>query len=298
MSNFSFLQEEWLAIHDSASKAESYLNTDCRAACWYARMTLEQMVNWVYKVDPNFRCYEESLGARVHDPSFRHNAGESIFTKATLVIAIGNRAAHAKATKRADALTAITELFHIAYWLARTYATRQCPNPALQYNPALIPPTPQAKTVSVEELAKQEERLKQQQAENATLKAQLEGLEAIHQELAALRAAFAKAKTANQAEQDAHDYNEEQTRDYFIDLLLQEAGWALANKDDREFEVAGMPNNQGVGYIDYVLWGDDGKPLAVVEAKRTRRDARAGQQQAKLYADCLEALYQRRPVIY
>jgi type I restriction enzyme, R subunit len=173
MSNFSFLQEEWLAIHDSASKAESYLNTDCRAACWYARMTLEQMVNWVYQVDPNFRCYEESLGARVHDPSFRHNAGESIFTKATLVIAIGNRAAHAKATKRTDALTAITELFHIAYWLARTYGTRQRPNPALQFNPALIPNPPQARSVSVEELAKQEERLKQQQqqAENEALKA-------------------------------------------------------------------------------------------------------------------------------
>ncbi|MBK8814869.1 MAG: DEAD/DEAH box helicase family protein [Methylococcaceae bacterium] len=298
MSNFSFLQEEWLAIHDSASKAESYLNTDCRAACWYARMTLEQMVNWVYQVDPNFRCYEESLGARVHDPSFRHNAGESIFTKATLVIAIGNRAAHAKATKRADALAAITELFHIAYWLARTYGTRQRPNPALQFNPALIPPAPQAKAVPVEELAKQEDRLKQQQAENSALKAQLEGMAAVHEELAALRAEIAQAKTANQAEHDAHDYNEEQTRDYFIDLLLQEAGWALANKDDREFEVSGMPNNQGVGYIDYVLWGDDGKPLAVVEAKRTRRDARAGQQQAKLYADCLEARYQRRPVIY
>ncbi|NOT13768.1 MAG: DEAD/DEAH box helicase family protein [Methylococcaceae bacterium] len=298
MSNFSFLQEEWLAIHDSASKAESYLNTDCRAACWYARMTLEQMVNWVYKVDPNFRCYEESLGARVHDPSFRHNAGESIFTKATLVITIGNRAAHGKVNRRADALTAITELFHIAYWLARTYGTRQRPNPALQFNPALIPPAPQAKAVSVEELAKQEGRFLQQQAENAALKAQLEGMAAVHEELAALRAEIAQAKTANQAEQDAHDYNEEQTRDYFIDLLLQEAGWALKNKDDREFEVAGMPNNQGVGFIDYVLWGDDGKPLAVVEAKRTRRDARAGQQQAKLYADCLEASYQRRPVIF
>lgn len=298
MSNFSFLQEEWLAIHDSASKAESYLNTDSRAACWYARMTLEQMVNWLYKVDPNFRCYEESLGARVHDPSFRHHAGENIFTKATLVIAIGNRAAHGKVNRRADALTAITELFHIAYWLARTYGTRQRPNPALQFNPALIPPAPSAKAVSIEELAKQEDRFKQQQAENAALKAQLEGMAAVHEELASLRAEIAKAKTANQTEQDAHDYNEEQTRDYFIDLLLQEAGWALANQDDREFEVAGMPNNQGVGYIDYVLWGDDGKPLAVVEAKRTRRDARAGQQQAKLYADCLEARYQRRPVIY
>ncbi|MGH2882438.1 MAG: DEAD/DEAH box helicase family protein, partial [Solirubrobacteraceae bacterium] len=50
--------------------------------------------------------------------------------------------------------------------------------------------------------------------------------------------------------------------------------------------------------VDYVLWGDDGKPLAVVEAKKTTRDARAGQQQAKLYADCLETRFGQRPLIY
>lgn len=298
MSNFSFLQNEWFAIHDSATKAESYLNTDSRAACWYARMTLEQMVNWLYQYDPNFKCYDESLGARVYDPSFRKNAGESIFTKATLVISIGNRAAHAKATKRADALTAITELFHVAYWLARTYSTKQRPNPSLQFNQSLIPPAPQTAAVAVEELVKQEARLNQQQTENEALKAKLAGLEATELELAALRAEIAKAKSANQAEHDAHDYNEEQTRDYFIDLLLHEAGWALDKAEDREFAVDGMPNNAGVGYVDYVLWGDDGKPLAVVEAKRPRHDARVGQQQAKLYADCIEARYKRRPVIY
>ena len=81
-------------------------------------------------------------------------------------------------------------------------------------------------------------------------------------------------------------------------MILREAGWPLAEARDREFEVAGMPNNKGKGFVDYVLWGDDGKPLALVEAKRTRRDARAGQQQAKLYADCLEARFGQRPVIF
>jgi type I restriction enzyme R subunit len=58
-----------------------------------------------------------------------------------------------------------------------------------------------------------------------------------------------------------------------------------------------MPNNEKVGYVDYVLWGADRKPLAVVEAKRTKRNPKEGQQQAKLYADCLEAKFGRRPVI-
>ena len=59
-----------------------------------------------------------------------------------------------------------------------------------------------------------------------------------------------------------------------------------------------MPNNTGDGFVDYVLWGDDGKPLGIVEAKRTRREPRIGQQQAKLYADCLEAETGQRPIIF
>ncbi len=69
-------------------------------------------------------------------------------------------------------------------------------------------------------------------------------------------------------------------------------------KRDREFEVEGMPDKEKKGFVDYVLWGDDRLPLAVVEAKRTRRDVRVGQQQAKLYADCLEAKFGRCPVIF
>ncbi len=121
---------------------------------------------------------------------------------------------------------------------------------------------------------------------------------ALDEELKRLRAEVAAAKQAAAAQPDAHDYSEAQTRDYFIDLLLKEAGWLLDQARDREFEVAGMPNNQGKGFVDYVLWGDDGRPLGLVEAKRTRRDARVGQQQAKLYADCLERQFGQRPLIF
>ena len=113
-----------------------------------------------------------------------------------------------------------------------------------------------------------------------------------------LRIEVAEAKKQNAARPDDHNYSEAETRDYFIDLLLKEAGWALANPQDREFPVTGMPNNTGEGFVDYVLWGDDGKPLGLVEAKRTKRDSRVGQQQAKLYADCLEKQFGQRPVIF
>ena len=98
---------------------------------------------------------------------------------------------------------------------------------------------------------------------------------------------------------DTHNYSEAETRDYFIDSVARRKRVGRSSQvRDREFPVEGMPNNQGKGFVDYVLWGDDGIPLALNEAKRTKRDPRVGQQQAKLYADCLEKKFGRRPIIF
>lgn len=102
------------------------------------------------------------------------------------------------------------------------------------------------------------------------------------------------------------NYSEAETRREFIDLLLREAGWEVLTKENApmaskagiEIYVEGMPNNKKEGYCDYVLYGKDCKPLAVVEAKRTSVDPERGKHQAELYADCLEKKYGRRPVIY
>ena len=75
---------------------------------------------------------------------------------------------------------------------------------------------------------------------------------------------------------ETHDWNEDKTRTLIIDLDLERAGWRLDRDQDREYEVTGMPNESGIGYADYVLWGDDGKPLAVVEAKKTTVDPEVG----------------------
>jgi type I restriction enzyme, R subunit len=121
----------------------------------------------------------------------------------------------------------------------------------------------------------------------------------LEEELAQLRAEVAAAKAANARVPDTHDYDEAATRDFFIDKLLGEAGWTFTKPGhDTEYPVTGMPTKTGTGYVDYVLWGDDGKPLGLVEAKRTTRDPREGQQQAKLYADCLEQQFGQRPVIF
>ena len=96
------------------------------------------------------------------------------------------------------------------------------------------------------------------------------------------------------------------TRKYLIDYMLMEAGWevldvkrkVLGGKACIEVEVKGMPTASDKGYADYVLFSRGGKPLAVIEAKATSRTVAAGRQQAVLYANCLEAQYGVRPVIY
>ena len=110
-------------------------------------------------------------------------------------------------------------------------------------------------------------------------------------------AALKEELTARRAEQQQTyvpkplDLSEYKTRKLYIDTMLEDAGWTEGKDWLNEVELPGMPNKSEVGYADYVLYGDDGRPLAVIEAKRTCVDAVKGRQQAKLYADLLEKKY-------
>lgn len=297
MSQFAFLQREWSTVFDSASKAEAAVQADPRTACFYARRALELAVRWAYKHDAALQLpYQENLSALIHEPTFKQAAGEGIFNKTQLVNRLGNRAVHShRRVPESDALAALRELFHVAYWFARTYARKERPEEGLAFDPKALPRTGATGQQTAEQLRRLQEELRQRDEKLATL---LADKNALNEELRLLRADVAEAKKAAAAQPDTHDYSEEETRDYFIDLLLKEAGWPLDQDRDREFEVSGMPNTQGEGFVDYVLWGDDGKPLGLVEAKRTRLDARIGQQQAKLYANCLEQQFGQRPIIF
>jgi len=297
MTQFAFLHDEWPALHDSAARAEAAVNADPRTACFYARRTLELLMTWLFKHDPALRLpYQDNLSALIHEPTFKQVAGEAVFSKARVIVKLGNRAVHETGfIPVGDAVVAMRELFHVSYWLGRTYGRARRPAPGLAFDAAALPPAHVVPKQTIEQLQKLEASLCERDEKLATLLADKSALDA---ELAKLREEVAQARAAAATQPDTHDYSEAETRDFYIDLLLKEAGWPLSEPRDREFEVAGMPNNQGKGFIDYVLWGDDDKPLAIVEAKRTRRDARVGQQQAKLYADCLEQRFGRRPVIY
>jgi type I restriction enzyme R subunit len=292
-----FLQREWAAVFEAASKAEAVVNADPRTACFYARRALEVAVAWAYKHDSALRLpYQDNLSALIHEPSFKQVAGEAVFSKSRVINTLGNRAVHGhRPIPSDDAVVAVRELFHVTYWLARTYSRGTRPGPGLGFDANALPKTARITKQTTEQLQALEIALRDRDEKLAAL---LADKSALDDELKRLRADVAEAKNAASAQADTHDYSETQTRDYFIDLLLKEAGWPLDQERDREYEVSGMPNKPGKGFVDYVLWGDDGKPLGLVEAKRTRRDPREGQQQAKLYADCLEKQFGQRPLIY
>ena len=87
--------------------------------------------------------------------------------------------------------------------------------------------------------------------------------------------------------------NEKLTRKEIIDNRLKQAGWIVGDRSQviEEFDIIVDQNlvqeaptpYAGHQYSDYVLLGKDGKPLAVVEAKKTSVDAAIGREQAKQY---------------
>ncbi len=306
-SQFSFLEAEFVNEFESASRAEGYSLSDPGAAVIYARKCLESAVKWMYEHDRSFPDpYDDTLNARLNEPAFKSLQDGRIFGVARKIQKAGNRAVHeSKAPSKLEAVEIVSALFQFCFWFAFTYGRMSKPDPSLRFNPHRLLDAGKAEQASLRERQELVERLEQETAEHAAAQMRLADstrtAEELNAELAKLRAEVAAAK--KQAEEtvppEAFDWSEAETRKYKIDALLAESGWTgLVEGRDTEYEVHGMPSASGVGFVDYVLWGADGLPLAVVEAKKALADPKTGQQQAKLYADCLENETGHRPLIY
>ena len=319
MSNFQFLATEFKPLFEPARGAEQLVYSDPRACCMRTRHALEQAVHWLYAHDRDLRMpYDNSLGVLLTQPAFEKLLPPYVLQKARLIQKAGNQAVHRNdRIGHGDAMRLVRELFHVLFWLARTYTRASDPKSIeANWDECLVPKlvrADEAAALTREELARQEAAFQAQiQAQHTTLEqreaaiaeqaatlAEREAaIAALDAELAAARAELAKAKAANLAVPDGHDYDEAATRRLFIDVLLREAGWEVGKTCSVEVPVVGMPNEQGEGFVDYVLWGADAKPLAAVEAKRSLKDPAVGQQQAKLYADCLQKQTGQRPIIF
>jgi len=309
MSNFRFLQKEWPDIQREATEAESLVYASPKACAIICRSALEKAVLWLYANDPELtEPYDRTLSSLMHAQCFKDILKPSLFNEINLVRKFGNNAAHGSTVKSAEAMVAVKNLFRFLSFLALYYAETE---PIISaFDEGLIP-SGERKDLRLEELRQLETKLEVQndrvRLEREELEKKASEIEAMRQELLAREAEVLARKEEREkthvVERDIPALVPEHlTRKLYIDQTLREAGWDnLREGYELEYEVRGMPastNPSGVGYADYVLWGENGRPLAVIEAKRTMVDSRSGRHQATLYADCLERMHGQRPIIY
>lgn len=313
-TNFEFLQLEWPEIFIESRKAERYARTDPRTSAFYSRRALELVLKWLFSAEVVLRQpYKDDLNAYIHEPSLKRLVGQPLASKMDVIRLKGNQAVHQRGRfSDATSVQLVRELWHVCFWLAADYARDPANRPVdgQMFDDSCIPPIPdraawQAQQASI---SKQLAKLAELQAIEAEFAAKDDELratrvhnKALDAQIAALRAQIAAAKQENAKHARRQELNEDDTRSLLIDTLLQEAGWALDGREDREYQITGNPgylSASGKGVVDYVLWDDDGKPLAIVEAKASRKSAEAGHHQAVKYAGVLEDLFHQRPLIY
>jgi type I restriction enzyme, R subunit len=297
-SNFSFLQGEFSGMHEYAYLAEQYAYTDPMYSAILCRKSLEQFVKWLYDNDEDLEIpYDTTLNSLIHEQSFQRIVPPTLFRNINLLRKIGNNAAHSnQRTTDNESVSALRILHDFVQWVVRLYSKGQ--TPALVFNEWALPAgdVVTRSKKEAEALQKQFEDTRQRlDRANKELEQNTVLMQALQKRLDAVHI----IKQQNKASVvPSYSIGEAQTRQLYIDTLLKEAGWDITISNCTEYEVTGMPHASGIGYADYVLWGDDGKPLAVVEAKKTKIDARKGQRQAELYADSLEKMSGQRPVIF
>ena len=281
MTNFDrFLTDsQFSSFAEAAAAAEKILHIDLAACILNCRRAMECGVKWMYSVDGALvKPWQDTLVNLMGTAEFREIVGKDLWKRMDHIRRMGNAAAHGgKALTRAQAELCLENLYifldFVAYCYGTDYQEGQFDRSLLEERPAEPVPAPTAPNVDLEALI----------AENQKLKAEL---------------------TARREEQKQSyvpkplDLTEYETRKLYIDAMLLDAGWTQGQDWLNEVELSGMPNKSGVGYADYVLYGSDGRPLAVIEAKRTCVDVSKGRQQAKLYASILEEKYGRRPVVF
>ena len=289
MSNFAFLANipNYQMFSAACIEAERVLCTSASMSAIGSRKALELAVKWVYAADNTMQMpYQDNLQSLVHEPSFRFAVEPQTWGKFQFIIRLGNLAVHtARAVSQSDAVLSLRALFEFIEWIDYCYGSDY---EERQFDEKAIP----EKEVVIDET-----RIKEQESLISQKDSEIEALKA---KLAAMSAQFTSQRETHKQERTFHadDLSEWQTRKKFIDVDLKLMGWFFGENVSIEEKVTGMPNNTGEGFVDYVLWGKDGLPLAVVEAKRTSKDPQIGKQQAKLYADCLEKKYHRRPMMF
>lgn len=290
MSNFEFLTSkiEYELFAASCVEAEKVLTSSPAMSAVGARKALELAVKWVYSADTSISMpYKDNLQSLIHEPSFRFALDGKTWGKMPFIIKLGNLSVHTdKKVSKSDAVLSLQGLFEFVEWIDYCYGNDYQER---SFDEKLIPG--EKVTVDVSKIKEQESLLSEKESE----------IKALREKIEAMSATYTAEKGQHKEERTftAKDLSEFKTRKRYIDVDLKLLGWDFDHDVKEEFEVQNMDGKSGqMGYADYVLFGKDGLPLAIIEAKRTSKDPNIGRQQVLLYAKSLEERYGRRPMMF
>ena len=276
-SNFEFIIDNRLNdIKNACMEAEKGLMITSATCAIMSRKDGELTVS-----------YQQTLATLIYDKNFKSIIDPVLLKKIIYIQKLGNQAVHSNnKINKAAAVLALNNLHDFMLWITYLYCDKYVEH---KFDESIIPTPENNKKLEKEKL----ELLEKLEQNEKTI-------EQLQKQYEELRNQTYKSRKAKQSSipYDIKDISEFKTRKQYINLELEIAGWEFNNNIIEEEPVIGMPNVSGDGFVDYVLMGSNGKPVGLVEAKRTSKDARVGQQQAKIYADCLEKKYNQRPIIF
>ena len=289
-TNFDYLldKNEYKDFAQQAVDAERSLAISPSNCAILSRRALELAVRFMYSYDADLTLpYQDNVSSLIHEYTFRKIIEPGLFPMLKYVIHLGNVAVHTNSNiSRDEAVVALRDLYEFCDWIDYAYSESYDDK---KFDESLLPAGDE-KRVKADELQKLYNDLK-----HADKK-----LSEILKENEELRNVMSQQRASHCENRDfsIDEISEAETREKYIDVELVLAGWRKDKNYTVEELITGMPNATGTGYADYVLWGKNNLPLAVVEAKKASVDPKSGSHQAKLYADCLQNQYGQRPLIF
>lgn len=294
MSNFSFLKKDkdFADFADACIEAEELIGTNTVFCAVGARRALELAVRWVYQFDNDMVIpFKDDLYHLIAAPNFRKIMTPGLYPLINFIRKLGNTSIHSsKPVKRDEAVVVLRNLFEFVNWIDYTYGDFYQKR---TFNEALLSSNQKIKT---KENAKTVERYQEELTLNDL---PLKELRLQSQEK---RKEITEKRLVGQRFEEIYEVgklSEAETRKYYIDLELKRAGWKLGENVQEERSVSHLETTKShTGKIDYVLLGENGKPLAIIEAKKTAIDNEAGRKQAMDYAQGLEKETGVYPIIF
>lgn len=301
--NFELLRNRWPELASLGGFAEAYAHTDPTSALVKLRGFAESLTKNIYADHELPKPIRATFIDLLSEGTFQAVAPKVILDKLHAIRMQGNKAAHGENATSQTALWLIKEAFDLARWMAVNFQ-KVAPGDL----PTFIEPTKPVSGASAADKDRLKKSILQKlAAQEAELNEVLKELEDTRKKV---KAAERKTEELEQFRKDASasadvlEFDEATTRARIIDNMLVSAGWDVAtglastNHVGKEFEVDGQPTPTGKGFVDYVLWDDDGTPLAVIEAKKASVNPEHGRKQAQLYAAAIEASLGQRPAIF